>query len=327
MKLVVIPDQARWVEPLLATLGAEDLVVAPWAVNSGPRWLRERFAHRHLPTAAQVVSLPGWPVVERVVHSVSGRLLRRVAIDGLVAWWLRSARARVTQLVAPSLSARASFAVARGRRVECTLLDDLPSFRQLHECLDTAARALADAPFLANYRAPRAYLLRQEQEWALATHAQSASKAGATRVSRVHSWAPGAVRPLPLRLNSRTLTLDPRSPKVLLAGTSASRYGLEVLLRAVGPRSQVLVRKSEGSSALGLSDPRLRFTDDREPVCVRAVVAPAWVECQPVEVDAAVSSGVPVVATRFAAGWHTQGITFVEPGRVEQLRRALDAMA
>lgn len=329
MKLVVIPEPARWVEPLLATLTPEDVVWAPWAVNAGPQWLRERFSHRHLVTLAKVRSVPGWPVLERVTNSIQGRLQRRVAVDALVAMWLRVTPMRLTELLAPSLSARASFAVARARGISCTLLDDLPSLRSLHRDLDGAAQALPDASFLSNYRAPQRLVVRQEQEWALATHARTPSLLGAARLSRARTWGEAGVSPLVLKTTARTVTFDPESANVLLAGTTASRYGLEVLLKALGPRSTVLVRKSEGSSAAALTDPRVCFIDARESVTVRAVVAPAWVETQPAEVDAALAAKVPVVATRGAAGWHleAEGLTFIEPGNAVQLTRALERAA
>lgn len=329
MKLVVIPEPARWVEPLLATLTAEDVVLAPWAVNAGPQWLRDRFSHRQVVTLAKVRSVPGWPVLERVTNSIQGRLQRRVAVDALVAMWLRVTPARFSQLMAPSLSARASFAVARARGIWCTLLDDLPSLRSLHRDLDAAAQALPEASFLTNYRAPQRFMVRQEQEWALATHAQTPSLLGAARLSRARSWGEAGVSPLVLKTTARTLTFDAESPNVLLAGTTASRFGLEVLLKALGPRATVLVRKSEGSSAAALTDPRVCFIDPGEPVTVRAVVAPAWVETQPAEIDAALASKLPVIATRAAAGWHleAEGIIFIEPGNVGQLTRALERAA
>lgn len=326
MKLVIAPEPAAWLGPLLDTLGRRDcLVVAPWAL---PARFSSTFP-RHVLREVRQVSVPGFALARGALRRVAARVgggadlrltleLRR-ALDGVVSRVLPQG---LTHIVAPSLAALRTFAAAP--QAECVLVQDLPVLRQLHRDLDDAAEALPEARFLQNYRAPLDVVVRQEQEHVLARRVLVGGHYARRLVTRrLPSERVGAlVLPPP----ARRLEYAADSRFVLLAGTTASRHGLEVALAAVEQVRglTLLARRGPGSFEGSLTHSRLRVVDaaDQLPP-VRAVVAPAWAECCAVETAAAVQRGVPLIATDRARGWCEA--TLVAPGDARALARTLEA--
>ncbi|MFZ5439781.1 MAG: hypothetical protein ACOZQL_07215 [Myxococcota bacterium] len=326
MKLVIAPEPAPWLEPLLDSLDRREcLVIAPWAVPG----VLAPMLPRHALRGVRQLSLPGWALVRAasrraaaaIGHGAELRLTLelRQAVDLLVSRWVPD---DVTQIFAPSLCALRTF--ARAPRAERVLLHDLPVLRQLHRDLDDAAEALPEAGFLRNFRAEPSIVARQEQEHVLATRVlvggHYARKLLAKRVEATRLGALPSPRPTLL------LSHRPDSPFVLLAGTTASRHGLEVALAAVERTKErtLLARRGPGTLASSLEHPRLHVLS-RPPPPVRAVIAPAWVECCSPETSAAARGGVPLLATERARGWFEA--TVVQPGDASGLARELDRQA
>jgi hypothetical protein len=292
VKLVVAPERAPWVAPLLETLGPEVRLVAPW-------------------------SLP-WRVVGRLArvqsNAIAARLRLRSGFDRLVAQWLRFAP-EFDEVYAPSLGARHVFAATRAKTV---LIDDLPGLRELHRDLDLAALALPHCSFLRNHRASQAAIIAQEQERVLANRALTTGHLASRRLV-ASGLARESISALPVTCAQRALTYAPDSNTVLVAGGVASRYGLEVAVRALGGFELVAAR---GDGAHVPSLDHVRAIDPTTPLSVAAVVAPAWVECAPPEVSAAIAAGIPVIGTTRALGWHRSGVTIIAPGDVAALEAA-----
>ncbi len=319
MKLVIAPEPAAWLRPLLETLAGEEvLVVAPWAV---PSRLAALFP-RHALGSVRHVSLPGGFAVRalarRAAVALGGgadlalTLHTRVALDALVAAWLP---AGVTQIFAPSLAAQRTFSKSRAEGV---LLQDLPLLRALHAGLDAAAEQLPAATFLQNYRAPRGLMVRQEAEHVLARRVLVTSRFARTTLRR-RGVASERVGALPMPSRAVPLAYDEHSRHVLLAGTTASRHGLELALEAISRTDDLLLsaRRGAGSQRALLSHPRLRLYEGAPPP-VRAVVAPAWVEAFAPETERAAASGVPLLGTECALGW-LEGASTMAPGDTRRL--------
>ncbi len=315
MKLIIAPEPAPWLRPLLDTLSGEEvLVIAPWAV---PGALASLFPRNAL-ASVRHVALPGWfaarALAQRAAVALGSgadlafTLHARVALDALVAAWVPK---QVTQVFAPSLAAQRTFAKTRAEGV---LLQDLPSFRALHAGLDAAAEQLPFATFLKNYRAPRHLLVRQEAEHVLARRVLVTSRF-ARKALRKRGVASERLGVLPLPSRAVPLTFDPRSRDVLLAGTSASRHGLEVALAAIAQTDDLVLWARRGPGYR--EHPRLRSYEGPPPP-IRAVVAPAWVETFARETEAAARGGVPLIGTDRALGW-LEGAAIMEPGDSERL--------
>ncbi|MBL8924291.1 MAG: hypothetical protein JNJ54_35915 [Myxococcaceae bacterium] len=318
MKLVIAPEPAPWVAPLLESMNCADVaLVAPWASGAI--------------AGLRPLTLPGWRVL-RAVGRRAGAVLGggadlalglriRQAVDEAVAALLpRTVRA----VFAPSIGAHRVF--ARTPRAEHVLLMDLPVLRQLHADLDDAAEVLPRATFLENYRAPRALLVRQEEELVLASRVLVTSRYARQRL-RSRGVPPARLGVLSMPARALQLTPAPASPNVLLAGTTASRCGLELALEAIEQTRELVLwaRRGPGSSAAALRHPRLRLVEGAPPP-VRCVVAPSWVEAHAPEAAAAVAVGVPLLATERALGFAEQGraVTLMRPGDVARLRDFLE---
>lgn len=310
MRLVIAPEPAAWVEPLLESLPrGETIVMAPW--RQSPRaWRVARGLSRR--TAA---ALGGGADLALSLE------LRR-AFDAIVS---AKTFGHVTHVFAPSLSALRVF--AKARHAERVLLLDLPLLRHLHADLDAAALAVPSAPFLQNYRAKASFVVRQEEELVLASRVLVTSRLARQRL-RKRGVASERLGVLPLPARPRRLVHEPTSPHVLLAGTTASRFGLEIALAAIEqvPGVVLCARRGPGSCESMLRHPRLRLFE-HEPPAVRAVITPAWVESFAAETGAAAAAGIPVIATDRALGWLEQqrNVTVVGCGDVEGLRDAIAA--
>jgi hypothetical protein len=307
VKLVIAPEPATWLRPLLDTLAGEEvLVVAPWAV---PSRLAALFP-RHALGSVRHVSLPGGFAVRALARraavalgdgaDLALTLHTRVALDALVAAWLPTG---VTQIFAPSLAAQRTFSKSRAEGV---LLQDLPLLRALHAGLDAAAEQLPAATFLQNYRAPRGLMVRQEAEHVLARRVLVTSRFARTTLRR-RGVASERVGALPMPSRAVPLAYDEHSRHVLLALEAISRTD-DLLLSA---------RRGAGSQHALLSHPRLRLYEGAPPP-VRAVVAPAWVEAFAPETERAAASGVPLLGTECALGW-LEGASTMAPGDTRRL--------
>ncbi len=303
--VVVAPERAPWVDEVLRSAAlTQARVFAPWATRADAAVYGSR---------VQFEAVPLWRYLRGVASRVVEPLAVKVAVRRAVGWWAAQSVARqglaTDALFAPSLGARALFALRPNAKK--TLVLDLPVLRLLHEDLDTAAREYPQCSILQNYRAAHAVTVQQREEWHLAEEVWVRT-AWARRVL-VRAGVEQS-RLVPLSADARGVVVKhaPGSRRVLLAGTTASRYGLEVALRALELANatdvRLWVRAGDGTTPASLRHPSVSVlpADVRE-VAVEAVWAPSWVEAQLGEVEAAANAGVPVVATERALGWLRQG--------------------
>lgn len=353
LTLVLAPEPAPWVAPLCAELAAEGPVrlVAPWAVPAIlTPWLQrlealpgvaplaarlqQGLGRRQAPDVAlwhggiwapAALALPLW-AGQHTHRQYQGRFFLRAQVD---AWAARNLTADVTQVVAPSLGARAVFAAALRQQATTVLVQDLPLLRRLHGDLDAAARRWPDCTFLNRHRAHRRWWVRQEAEWVLA-RAVRARGAYAEKGLRTAGVAAPivALEPAPTPGPSQ---VRPAGPVVVrLAGPPLGRSGaaeLAAALLALPDLVLELRRNAVVEPAALQAHPRVRWVDANASLAgVSVVVAPAWAEGNPPEVAGAVGQGIPVVCSPAAAGWLTE-YTAVQPGDVSGLVRALEAIA
>jgi len=219
-------------------------------------------------------------------------------------------------VIAPSLAARSVFAAAPLGCLKI-LVEDLPSFRQLHADLDLAALAHPDCRFLRRYRAPARLVARQEAERVLADALLVRGRFAAEQ--RSDTGKPVLPVPLP-RLELRRAPHAPGARRrVLLAGLATARNGSMEALEAFGDW-ELLVRPGEGMEPPDLlSRPNVRAA---RPTLdgVDLVIAPTWCESHPEELRRAAAAGVPAIATHRAAGW--LDLTEIPPGDAAALRAA-----
>jgi len=291
--LLVLPEPVPWASLVRAELQSEGQVrvVSPPA----PTRLTDR-----LPAAQRIRARLAW----------------RRAVDRLAC---RQVTAELDRVVAPSLAAARTFARAHELGVRTELIEDLPDLADLHAHLDAAAHVHPDRPFLRNHRASRQRVVRQGAERVLADRVRVQGRFAAERVARLAPHATvdplfppvqvPAPRPRPLRI-------------VRLAGPAMTRTGLVEALGAVErmPGLALQIRPIDATPRALLRHPRVRT--DRAPA--DGVLAPAWVECWPVEVRQAAREGLPVLGTRRALGF-VSGIE-VAPGSVHDLVTALEAV-
>jgi len=321
MIAVVAPEPAPWVEALarapqalLGDAGRQPLLLfAPWRV---PGWRAVDGALGHC--------LRGWTALE-----MAKRLSWRAAIDQAAA---RLMPADVAAVVAPSCGALASLAAATRRGASAILVEDLPLFRQLHADLDEAARRHPECGLLARYRAPAERIVRQEREHAVADRILVRGQFAAERhLAAGHRVRPlGGVEAAPVGVTRDERGAGPRL-RLLLAGAPCGRSGVVEALGAVAalPGAVLLVRPSDAMEPAGLlarASVRLASPSEVSRLAgVDAVIAPAPCESYPPEVARAAALGVPVIATRRAAGpvdLATAGAE-IEPFDVEGLVAAL----
>jgi hypothetical protein len=322
---VVAPEPAPWIGALLQLLGSgeEVRVFAPAALATpAPDWLPGRatayLRRRTLPPGTGATSgQPLWAGAEaalsiwargRTEQVMTARFLKRQATDAMASRWLpRDARL----VVAPSLTARRTFAEAARRGIPRVLVEDLPAIRQLHDDLDRAALHAPGCRFLGRYRAAPVWVARQEAEWVLA----DALLLRGHFAAECRRLAGLGEKPLLVAPPESGSTLSPAPnpactspPRVLLAGLATARNGVLEALAAVSalPGATLLVRAGEGMEPSDLL---------QRPMCRRAsaaevqrlegvdmVLAPAWCESHAPEVQLAAARGVPVVATSRAGG-------------------------
>jgi hypothetical protein len=344
MIAIVAPQPASWLEPLLHALpaGRPVLLFAPWALQvAAPRWMPGRASsflrRRTLPAGSNATLRWWWPFLDGAAAAwsalgtpqrMSSRTLQRKLADALAARWLP---ADATLVIAPSLAARRTLAVARQRGAKTWLVEDLPWMRRLQDDLDRAAELHPSATFLRRYRAGRAVLVRQEEERALADR---------FLVRGLHAWQERVAAGVPEsrldRLNERPP--PPRSPdlnshgrgrgRVLLAGLATARSGVHEAVQAMAGRPDLtlLVRLGEGAEPDLLRHPNtaaLRGSPLRALEGADLVLAPAFCETYPIEVLAAEASAIPIIGTRRAAGFASLAAE-VAPGDAAGLRTAID---
>ena len=268
-----------------------DVLIAPWASVAD------------VPTGVRLWRVPFWRLLRgataRLTEPLALKVSVRRALDAVVAACVTS---EVTEIVAPSLAAQRTFARLRG--AQRVLMVDLPMLRELHEDLDCAARALPRCEYLRHHRASQAVLVQQLEECQLAT-----------RVLVRNRFAGRIVKQVGVDAEPMATAGEPEEPllramaggeRVLLAGSTASRHGLEVALVAMAclPQVQLVARFSVGSDTSSLKHPRLTVLQRDEPLPpVSCVWAPSWVESTPNEVVAAARAKIAVVATERALGW------------------------
>jgi hypothetical protein len=325
-------------------------VFAPWALGKdSPSWLpaRSRLSWTRRQIALDATSFqPGWMGVEAVLGLWAGRrtdrlmaarYAKRRATDRMAAFWLDHLRIDITLVVAPSLSARRTFAAAAARGLPRVLIEDLPGLRELHDDLDRAARRWPDSHLLRRYRAPAALVACQEAERVLADllvvggrFAEQRRRARGLGRERI-AILPGAGQGAGVGADRQVFN-DRAGPNILLAGSAAARHGVFEALEATGmiPGATLLVRPGEGAEpAALLVSPQVRLSseEERERLSgVDLVLAPAWCECYPPEVPLAARLGLPVVASGRAAGAVelARAGAEVEPGDVPAMARAIE---
>lgn len=340
MIVVIAPTPAPWIAATVAALAARTEVElwAPWAVAE--RWAAlpgavGAFAARRRCVGA--VGVAGWPLVVAAGRAWAGAEVdRRFAVDELeraaVDAWAARRLARMPRrpalVIAVSGAATRTLAVARDRDVRTALVVDRPWLRQLNADLDRAAAAQPGDALLRRFRAPRAAIVRQEHERALADHVVVRGRYAA-EVCTSDGVALDRLVALPAPAPA-VATAVSAGAVVALAGGATARAGLDVALRllAAQPDLRLRLRPVDGvelpelvrsaqievwSSARGITDG------------VLAVIAPAWCESYPPEVAAAAASGVPVIATAAGAGFALAHP--IVPGSVAALATAVRAVA
>jgi len=223
------------------------------------------------------------------------------------------------RVVAPSLAARRTFAAAKTKGLRCVLVEDMPDLRCLAADLDSASSAHASAGFLQRFRPPAGWVARQEVERVLADEIW---------VRGHHAWNQRIADGVPAhklrRLEESRDRVDvPKrvsGTRVRLAGLAAARNGALEALRMVEemPDIRLLVHVSEGAEKALTNHPRVAEDDGAS---VDVVVAPAWCECYPRAVGAAIAAGIPVVGTARAAGFSR--VREIAPGDAAALTRAV----
>lgn len=345
MIAIVAPEPSWWLERVTAVARrhGEVRLFAPWALPAMqlfPRQLRAFAARRRAP--AHAARVPGWTAVELALRAwartdtprrMRARFVERRAVDALAANWV-PVEARL--VIAPSLGARRTFAAAARAGIPRVLVEDLPSFRELHEDLDRAAGQHPDCAFLRRYRAPASLVAAQEAERALASvlAVRSAFALERRRALGFHSAVAVPVD-APERRSPHRSQAGPAPRTFLLAGLATARSGVLEALKVVGELSgaALLVHAGEGAEPPDLLRhsfvERVSATQRATLSGVHAVLAPSWCEADPPEVGLAAGLGIPVVSTRRSAGFVdlTRAGAEIAPGDVPALRRAVDALS
>jgi hypothetical protein len=321
MLAIIAPEPAPWIARALAEREGPVWIFAPWDLSLEARWLpaslRAKVQRFVAPTRdrSHVHSVLGWPFAlaasrlwerGRTDRQLAARFAFRAAVDALASRYLPR---EVTELLAPSGAARASFAKALSlpRAIERTLIQDTPVLPALHADLDRAATLHPESVFLRRYRATHETVARQRAEWQLATAVRAR---GAYAAESLRAWGCTAAitEPTPLA-RPALLTVQPAAVRaILLAGLAAARNGTHEALQLLDalPDATLLVRRAEGSEPRALFDhPRVRESTARERSAldgVDLVVAPGLCEGYSPEVSLAIERGVPLVATHRARG-------------------------
>ncbi len=333
MIAIVAPEPVDWLAPLVAALDRPVSIFAPWALpGAAPRFVPATVAgfwNRRTLLAIDHAR-PWWVLGEAALRVWTGtnvdrlmrtRVWRRAAADALAARWLPT---DATLVIAPSLAARRTLALAQSRGQRTALLEDLPSFRQLHADLDAAAARWPASTFLRRFRAPAHWVAEQESERVLAdalivrsfyaqrhrSHAIVATLSDA-RVMAVAAGLPRA-----------------RARTILLAGASAARHGSNELLAAIAdrPDTTLLVQPGEAMEPRDLlTRPNVRAATPAERDRLEGidlVAAPALCETHCPQLARAATRGIPIVATDRAAG--CLPVATIPVGDIAALRTALD---
>ncbi len=223
----------------------------------------------------------------------TAELALRLAIDAWTAQLVR--RRRPSVVVASTLAARHTFAVARELGARCVLVLDLPLLRALHRDLDHAARVWPDRAFLRRYRAPSWAIARQESERVLADHV--IVRGAYARQLCVDDGVPEhRIEVLPARATATCSKPAVATGRVRLAGIAAARHGIDTALAVTRALDLTLVvRTGEGTEPADLAAQPMVATDDGP---VDAVICPAVCETYAPELDV---STLPVIASPMAS--------------------------
>jgi len=338
--VVVAPEPAPWIAPTVRALAAFDLVElwAPWAMTAGWAALpgaAGRFAARRLLDGAgrPPVTQPGWALAQAGARWWAGAQVdrryrlafaERALVDGWAAHRLASLARAPSAVVGCTGAALRTFAVAARRGTRTALVGDLPWLRGLHADLDRAAAALPDRGFLRRFRAPREAIVRQEMERAQADlvavrghYAHALCVEAGLDQARLCALptAPRVVAAAPPPPGARTLRF---------AGLATARAGLDATLAALAahPELRLGLRTGDGTEPPDvLTRPNVVAIDGDPWPDTLAVVAPAWCEAYPPELDAAIARGVPVIATPAASGFAPTHR--VAPGDADALAAAI----
>lgn len=333
-------EPSLWLRHALQTLAPENLLrlapwaLPPWAASYAPRQL-QRFVDQRITSSA----IPGYGFT---ALELAGRLysrgkrdrifLSQFALRQLGSVWASRTReiAQAGHIVAPSLAARRLFTT--GSNIQTTLLLDLPIFRTMHNDLDLAAKLHPDCAYLRRYRAPSWAIVEQESEIAIADRIIVRGRFAKDEVvnlgvspSRVTVVETPCTPIRPRRIRT------PGELHILFPGLAAARHGSAELLATIAARPwlHVFLRPGEGSEPAGLlSHPRVHTANAETLANVDAVVAPSLCEAYFEEVQVAVASRIPTIATERGAGAASHDALTIElPSDVERgLACALDAL-
>lgn len=318
--LLVVPEPADWVTPVLAALeGRVDTrVYAPWVLprpitrfGAGLGFVRRREG-QHLPGARNNPWFTAGELMARAIArgrtapTLANRVRQRGLVDRLVA--LRLARAPAPALViAPSFAARHTFAAARRRGSTCLLLEDMPDFDSLVDGLDALSGQHPEAAFLRNHR-PRA--LDHAQQRAERWQADAIAVRGRVAWHRI-----GASKTRVLLPRTSRPEATERGEVILFAGPPLARAGslaLPGLLDALPSRTIRVQPGPCSEPASLLRHPRVEVDARIEGAGVVLSLGP--LESHPEAVAQALDRGIPVVGTAASTGLLDPGsVTLVDP--------------
>ncbi len=213
-----------------------------------------------------------------------------------------------------------------GRRYR-VLMRSLPMAR-IHAQLDAAAAHHPDEPTLRDFRADDD-LLRAEREALDAAERWIGPHAG------MLDMAGGKALALPWRLPAADSARDkaneraPGPMRIYFPASSLARKGTRELSAAMADlHAELLLPMRDGGEPARWNALALRRIDDVDSALdlCDAVALPAWVEHAPRVALAAISRGIPVIATAACGLGGLQGWTAVPAGDVDALRVALKRM-
>ncbi len=314
--IVVVPEPTDWLRPVLEILQQSGPVevFAPWVLPRvlAPLGRRVGFIRRRdgreLPTARGRGRGRGrgwFTAAELITRCVclgktAANLRNGVRLRALVD---RAAAHHIARgpapslIVAPSLSARRSFAQGRRMGSACLLIEDLPDFDSLVDGLDALALAHPQALFLRNHRpSPHAHARQRAERW-------QADAIGVRGRVAWHRIGAGKVR---VQLPRTPLVAAPaRGGDVLFAGPALARCGSTQLPQLLAELPGVTIRVLPGprSEPPALDNhPRIRIHRGEALHGIGAVLSLSPLESHPTSVTRALDAGVPVVGTTCSTG-------------------------
>lgn len=329
---VVAPEPTSWLHPVVEALQTVGTVrvFAPWvlpqaAVRLGTSvgFVRRRGA-RCLPGARPT----GWFTAAelaarahargKAARTFANRVRMRRLVDAVASFEISRDEAPGL-VVAPSFTARRTFAAAHRGGGTCLLVEDMPDFDGLVDGLDGLAREHPQAHFLRNHR-PRAkdHARQRAERW----QADAVAVRGRAAWHRLGGSKNRVV--LPRVPSPRELR---RGPDVAFAGPALARAGsvhLPALLDAL-PRRTIRVRPGPCSEPASLaSHPRVRIDPSLDGVGVVASLGP--LESHPDAVAQALDAGIPVVGTLASTGvLDPNSVGVVDPSDTRSTADAIEA--